>query len=589
QSACLPIRPMSLSFNAPVPRALAARIRLKSDKLTLEPHFEGEADADSVVDSVKFKGVFPERTEFSLELPSGFKDASGRPVRNAENFPLKVSTGPMPPLAKFAASPFGIVERFAEPDSGPLLPVTLRNVEPALRTQALTPGRVGDITPRTDAEILGWLDKVARYEQWYVARDQARADVKQPLPRVLRPEDKDQVEARMLSLLAGQPGVKTMEMPRPAADEPRPFEVVGIPMTPGFHVVEIASPLLGKSLLDERYGGQRTMYVRTTALVTNLAVHFKLGRENAMAWVTTLDKGTVVAGAQVRVSSCDGKQLATGVTNAQGVAELKGLASQPPRCFGDDDYRNAYFVSARAKDAKGVEDLAFTFSDWYRGIEPWRFNLQTSREPRPDRRYHAILDRPLLRAGETVSLKHLVRTETRTGFGLPDRVADTLVITHTGSGQEFVQPLQWRKTATGGMSAENQWQVPPAAKLGQYQVTMRGNDESATTGSFRVEEFRLPVLEGRIAPTEKKALIAVTSVPTDLQVNYVSGGGAVNLPVRVSALVQPKSLSFGDYEEFSFRPPRGKRPDGEGGEEEATASEGQKVIADKLPVTLDRN
>jgi hypothetical protein len=36
----------------------------------------------------------------------------------------------------------------------------------------------------------------------------------------------------------------------------------------------------------------------------------------------------------------------------------------------------------------------------------------------------------------------------------------------------------------------------------------------------------------------------VKSVPTDVQINYVSGGGAVNLPVRVSALVRGKSLEL---------------------------------------------
>jgi hypothetical protein len=55
-----------------------------------------------------------------------------------------------------------------------------------------------------------------------------------------------------------------------------------------------------------------------------------------------------------------------------------------------------------------------------------------------------------------------------------------------------------------------------------------------------VEEFRLPVLEGRIAPSDKKALVNVKSVPTDVQINYVSGGGAASLPVRVSALVRAK-------------------------------------------------
>jgi antitoxin (DNA-binding transcriptional repressor) of toxin-antitoxin stability system len=44
--------------------------------------------------------------------------------------------------------------------------------------------------------------------------------------------------------------------------------------------------------------------------VTNLAVHFKLGRENALAWVTTLDQGRPVAGAAVQVSDCHGKPVA---------------------------------------------------------------------------------------------------------------------------------------------------------------------------------------------------------------------------------------------------------------------------------------
>ena len=53
------------------------------------------------------------------------------------------------------------------------------------------------------------------------------------------------------------------------------------------------------------------MYVRTSALVTNIGVHFKLGRENALAWVTTLDTGKPVANARVAVSDCQGREVAT--------------------------------------------------------------------------------------------------------------------------------------------------------------------------------------------------------------------------------------------------------------------------------------
>jgi uncharacterized protein YfaS (alpha-2-macroglobulin family) len=602
QAGCLPMRPMTLNFNAPVTRKLAEAIRLTSAKDTLKPVFEEDSgDSDSTVSSLSFKALLAEQTSYQLSLPKDFQDASGRPLRNADSFPLKVMTGGMPPLAKFAAAPFGIVERLAEPGGVALLPVTLRNVEAALQIKGLNPsapgapGKVSDLKPESDADIIAWLRKVQRYDSSEIERSSAAADLKRPLPKALDEEGKDYVQTRMLSLLAGQAGVKTLDLPKPVNNDPRPFEVVGIPLSPGFHVVEIASQRLGASLLDERHGASRTMYVRTSALVTNLGVHFKLGRENAMAWVTTLDKGQPVAGATVRVSNCQGAELAKATTNAQGIASFSGLSPQPPEC-GGDDYRNAYFVSARAA-AGGVQDLAFTWSDWHKGIEPWRFNAPTSSEPQPDEIAHTIFDRTLLRAGETVSMKHILRTQTGKGFGLAELQPATLIVTHVGSGQQYTQPITWRKTATGGQSAENTFAIPPGAKLGMYNVELRGEtaeprrSQSFFSGSFRVEEFRLPVLEGRVTPADKKALVNVASVPIDVQINYVSGGGAVNLPVRVSALVRGKYLHYGDYEGFNFSPPQASdtASSGEGGEEEAAASQDQRVVADKLPLTLDRN
>jgi hypothetical protein len=611
QSACLPIRPMSLNFNAPVPRKLLEGIRLKSDKDSFKPTFDQESgdgtEGDSVMSSVSFKLIFPEQTKFTLELPKDFMDASGRTLRNADSFPLKVATGAMPPLAKFAAAPFGIVERFAEPNGIALLPVTLRNVEAALQIKGLNTeqsrtavgGKVSDLRPTSDADIIAWFTKVQRYDNYTVSRRLASADVKDPLPKALDAGDKHEVQSRMLSLLQGQPGVKTLNLPKPVNNDPRPFEVVGIPLSAGFHVVEIASQRLGTSLLDERLGEPRTMYVRTSALVTNLGVHFKLGRENALAWVTTLDKGLPVPNARVRVSDCRGVEVASATTNAQGIASMTGIAPVAPTCQGENNYSQAYFVSARALQPAGergrgkdsIEDMSFTWSDWHRGIEPWRFNVPTSHDARPDERAHTIFDRTLLRAGETVSMKHILRTETSKGFGLTDTPPVTQVLTHMGSGQQYTQPLAWRKTATGGQSAESTFAIPPAAKLGVYQVELRDADRerSLTTGQFRVEEFRLPVLEGRVTPAEKKAMVNVKSVPVDVQINYVAGGGAVNLPVRVSALVRGKNLSYSDFEAFSFSPPRGKRDATSEGEEEVNATQDSRVIADKLPLTLDKN
>ena len=604
QAACMPIRPITLKFSAPVPRRLVEQMRLRSDTAEHAPVIEDGLEADALLERVQFPAPLPERTGFTLTLPPDLKDASGRPLANAASFPLKVATGPMPPLAKFAAAPFGIVERFAEGPDGPaLLPVTLRYVEPQLKAQAL---QISQLQPQSDAEIIAWFQRVQRYDEWMVPRAQAAKDVRQKLPPPVNEQTREMVESRTVSLLGGAPGVKTIDLPPPpnqgggAAE--RPFEVVGIPLTPGFHVLELASPRLGQSLLDAQYGASRSMVVRTSALVTNLGVHFKLGRDNALAWVTTLDKGQPVAGATVRVSDCRGKEVAHATTDAQGIARFKGVSPQAPRCEDDSFYsdtQQAYFVSARAQN-NGVADLAFTWTSWQKGIEPWRFNVPTNLESQPDTRAHTVFDRTLLRAGETVSMKHLLRTETGSGFGLPQANPDTLVITHVGSGQEYTQPLHWRNTATGGRSAESSFAIPPSARLGVYQVALRvparagegvSGEQMLETGQFRVEEFRLPVLKGSVAPQSKDPLIAAVSVPVQVQIGYVAGGPAANLPVRVSALTRNKSLRFNGYDEFSFEPPRPRAEGpqtGEDGEEESTARQDQRVVADKLPVTLDR-
>jgi len=606
QAGCMPIRPVELRFSAPVPRRLAALVRLRGDKVEHEPVFDDGADADALVERVRFPHPLPERSAFTLTLPPDLKDASGRPLTNAASFPMRVATGPMPPLAKFAAAPFGIVERFAEGPGGPaLLPLTLRYVEPTLKAQTLP---IRHLQPQSDADIIAWFTRVQRYDQALLPRAWAAKDLKRPLPAPVSDETKDMVESRTLSLLQDRADAKAIDVPPPArqggGSAERPFEVVGIPLPPGFHVLELQSPRLGQSLLNEKYGAQRAMVVRTSALVTNLGVHFKLGRGDALAWVTTLDTGRPVEGARVQVSDCHGKPLAQASTDAQGIARFKGLSPEPPRCSqGEDfyaDFQQAYFVSARA-DSRGAPDMAFTWSSWQRGIEPWRFNVPTSSDARPDVRAHSVLDRVLLRAGETVSMKHLLRTETPGGFGLPAANPATLVITHVGSGQEFTQPLAWRATASGGRSAESSFAIPTAARLGVYQVSMRlprrasaaGGEEggeTVQTGQFRVEEFRLPVYKGSIAPQSQEPLVAAASVPLQLQVGYVAGGPAASLPVRVSALTRARVPRFDSYDEFSFEPPRARAEaqTGTEGEEEAAARQDQRVVADKLPVTLDR-
>src|SRR3546814_17218157 len=88
---------------------------------------------------------------------------------------------------------------------------------------------------------------------------------------------------------------------------------------PGFYVVELASPTLGQALL----GRDTPPYVATAALVTNMTVHFKWGRDRSLVWVTALHTGTPVADARVQTSdSCTVELLAKGPTDRHGRPNL---------------------------------------------------------------------------------------------------------------------------------------------------------------------------------------------------------------------------------------------------------------------------
>ena len=587
---CLPIRPMSLSFSEPIARALAEQVRLQpASGAALAPVFDKDDKAEEF-GSISFPTPLPENAAFTVVLPKDLKDAAGRVLANAASFPLKVATGDAPPLARFAAAPFGVVER--GPDA--MVPVTLRHVQGDLRPAA-PGGQVRVKRLQSDLEMLTWYAKVQRFHETELsARDAGLPmsawfrveESKDSRGRIQRNRIENSVATREVSLLDKESDAKRLDLPQLQGGDPRPFEVIGIPLAePGYHVVEIASQRLGESLLDKK----ALMFVRTGVLVTNLGVHFKHGRENSLVWVTTLDRGRPVAGADVAVNDCNGLPLWSGRTDAQGLARVpRALDESRPSCLADE----GLFVTARKAEPKGgAVDAAFVFSHWNKGIEPWRFNVSTARGSEPDVRAHTVFDRTLLRAGETVSMKHFLRVETSAGLAAP--AAETLPtrvkIVHEGSGQEFSVPLQWR----GTRSAASSWAIPASAKLGVYSVVLEHEStddrlrRSWGSGDFRVEEFRLPLVDAKVSGP-KEVPIAPKALPVSVQLNYFSGGPMAQAAVRGSALLRSRSPAFASYDEFSFEPPEDAAAR-QAGDEGESRNDDARLVADKIALVTDKN
>ena len=593
KSACIPLTPLELRFSAPISWEQAQHVELSGpEKRHWGP--KGPSAPAAFVSSVELEGPFPEASELRLTVPDGLRDDAGRALVNAPDFPLAVKTAPFPPLAKFSAR-FGIIEAEAEP----ALPVTLRNIEPDVltRLERVTKvrrsgvrgamrnlmdrvrGNVARVSPDHPDQILYWLRKVGR-----ATRTKSIFGAAGP----------------------AAPAVKPFELPKPHGAGA--FEVVGIPFDePGLYVVEIESPRLGASLL----GKAEPMYVPAAALVTNLAVHFKWGaprvarmgddarpgearvrrarRGAELPRRDRLERRDRCAGHRAHRRPAAARKAAAMLRAASGEqTRTRGISSTSTQTQSLRGLAEGLLVTAQTDD-----DMSFVHSSWDDGIEPWRFQLPVAFTAARNIA-RTVFDRPLFRAGETVHMKHILRAPTPDGFAVPpeaERPA-TVEIRHEGSNEKYELPLKW--DANG--SAETTWEIPRQAKLGTYSVVLRRKGKRGIppepSGSFRVEEFRVPLMQGRVRlPGE--AQVAVSQVPVELSVRYLAGGGAANLPVVLRSQIRPGTFRAGpELERFAFgnggvRPGIVRRGMFEEEEGEESSAEEPHTVHDRQDLALD--
>ncbi len=555
KAGCIPLTPLTVSFTGDLSAAQAKQIALVSPDG--QRQFAKLADP-SDVSSVTFKGPFNESSQYKIELPADLADDTGRALANQARFPMSIEMGEYPPLAKFSAR-FGIIEQ-----ADPVLPVTVRNLEPQIAGATLQLGG-------SSSDAAGLQSLIGRLEAtlWRVPEPNG-ASVLSWLKRVAEAK-------RATSVFSENPGVTTTGFTMPKPNGAKAFEVMGIPLRrSGFYIVELKSARLGSVLL----GQPKPMYVPTAALVTNLAVHFKQGHDNSIVWVTALETGRPVPGASVSIADCHGTELWSGATDRRGLATVPKLAAfdNLSHCDSaqgeqDSDYYSNQVEPIRELShgvlvtARHGDDFSFVHSTWQQGIESWRFHLPTDYQSSPYEA-HTVFDRTLLRAGETVHMKHFIRAKTIQGLSqlAPNDQPNTLTISFADSDQHYDFDLKW----SGAGAADSEWQIPREAKLGEYNVTMSRRDRNPTptpaaeadssdssqqpinTGSFRVEEFRIPVIKAaiRIPP---QPLVAVTEFPLDLSAQYLSGGAAKGLPVTLrSQIIKDWIPRFADFDDFSF-------------------------------------
>ncbi len=590
EKGCLPISGMTLGLNRDVAwsELAGAHLRVvrgpqkgfaKGKKIFPRRPEELKVSKNPNVTALRFDAPFPPATEFELVLgKKTIVDSMGGSLANASSFPLAVRTEEAPPMVKFPKN-FGILEW--KPEA--VLPVTVRAIE------GTVPVNVGSLASRAlrvkkppmDG-LRYWTKEVDRHQDRFYAAapgDDLRA-------RSVFREDKDR--------LAGMKAEK-FDLPLPGGG--KAFEVVGIPLKePGFYVVEIESPRLGASLVPSG----KPMFVSTTVLVTNLAVHLKQGLRSSVVWVTALDTGLPVSGAKVAIRDCGGAVLFESKTDADGLWRIEKPFPPKGICPGStsigvyDGQEDRFPMSGYYASAELGEDYAFTHTSWSQGIEPYRFGHYASDYAGVTSHIlgGSVLARSLLRAGEKLQARHWVREEIDHGLGFPKAadLPEKIRFQHEGSGQEYLFDAAFKPD--GSMVQE--WTVPKEAAQGTYAIAYRrpktkgdGYSDWISAGQFSVKEFKVPLARGKVLPKEARS-VAREKVEATVQVEYLNGGAPAGASVTLRHQVRDRYFPAPPrFRDFSFG--QGTPPKSSPWEESEESSSGDAPAAaiPKQTVKLD--
>lgn len=580
---CNPLLPIRVVFSAPVQAELALQLSLTSQQgqIVVAESPQGSLD---YVDELVFHLPATELTSWQWLVPSDWHELTddvGRKLDNSRLFITPLELAELPTLLKFATNTFGVLERFASApattQSEPaLLPLAVRGVEPSLLTPQNTDsaGLVRQLHVTTPLEMLQWYARLQRVGDYTI--QQAQLEAAWSLKEPVYVEHSPQIDPKTWSIfdyLQVMDQTQVIKLPATPDINDKEIELIGVPLSqPGLHILEAESQKLGQTYNEQK----APVYVRTVALVTNLAVQSKWSAKQLLVWVTRLDTAEPVAEAEVTVLSCDGQLLAQGKTDRQGRWFIEGdFEGSYCSSTGMSDVFISATINAMHPDAYGQQDSSFVLSSWDKGIESWRFQLPYFYESDQTEVVHTVIDRPLFLAGETVHLKHYWLGDAQKNV---TQILPEMIIRHVGSGDEIKQALQWQRSETGAWSAVSTLDLAPQTVLGRYEISLQGPQHHFSGTSYQVEAFKRPFLTGRLGlqatgATTAGPLVALNEALVDVQLNYISGGVAAKQPVTITALAEPASARVTGYEAYRFNTP--------------TESSRPKVLVDKVQVELD--
>ena len=289
---------------------------------------------------------------------------------------------------------------------------------------------------------------------------------------------------------------------------------------------------------DTYYRDQRGTYL----IVSRIGMVAKVDGKDVVAYVSKLDTGEAVPGAQIGNATSNGVST-LGVTGADGTVRIP-LDKFPRQVVQNDEGRS----QATQNRLLGLIATQGASTATIGSIETERTQATTLVG-------HVFSDRPIYRPGDTIQWKAILRSETGSKYSVPAGKPARVVVTDPADNEIINTVL----TTNASGSVNGQFPTDPE-QTGTYRVQVTVDGQTASN-YFSVDSYRKPEFKMTVTPLKSRYYVG-DSVQFKVKCEYYFGGPVVG--AKLSAWADNRGYwSWYDTEEYD---PEDDSEDYSGGE-----------------------
>jgi alpha-2-macroglobulin len=357
----------------------------------------------------------------------------------------------------------------------------------------------GGAAPAMPKQAHTWLEKFHAWKHrlWAMVRDFIRAQ--------FSPDSRHQI--RLWQMGGGEPskaGPKVETYAQvPVLNQQQVVSVWKwtVPAHERWESVSLTVPVSERGVyLVEATDGKLRAY--TIVVITDIAIITKSGQGRLMSFVVDRRTGDPIANIPVKVW-IDQKEVASKPTDQQGLVDTAVSVAKPENVAVLAAGQNQFAINAPG--------------GWNLGDDPNR-NLKG----------YTYTDRPVYRPGDTAHFNTIVRSQTASGYTVPQ-------------GQDIRLELRdpqtydviWTKTVTLSQMGTATWDfpIPADAHLGSYYLNMQIGERYIEGTNFSVEDYKKPEYAVKVAAQTPRVLQG-QPIKATIDARYYFGEPVANAKVK---------------------------------------------------------